>query len=74
MVNVEIGESGISVTGDFFIQPAEAREDIEYILEESEDLSENNIVEKIRNLDAKLIGFSAEDVLEAFQKASGGKE
>lgn len=71
MVNVEVTGSNVSVTGDFFIEPAEAREEIESILEESTDLSEDEIVEKLNDIDARLIGFSASDVVEAFLKAAG---
>lgn len=75
MVNVKVKDSEVSVTGDFFIEPAEARKEIESILEESENLSENRITEKINDLDARLIGFSAKDVVKAFQKAvKGGQE
>lgn len=74
MVSVEVDSSEISVTGDFFIDPAESREEIESILEESKNLSEKDVVEEIRDLDAILIGFSAEDVVEAFQKARGGQK
>lgn len=71
MVNVNVKDSEISVTGDFFIEPAEAREEIEAILERSKNLSDDEITEEINNLDAKLIGFSPADVVEAFQKAVG---
>lgn len=74
MVNVNVKGSDISVTGDFFIEPAEAREEIESILGESENLTEDELVKEIKNLEAKLIGFSAEDVVEAFQKAVEGDE
>jgi len=74
MVNVEVKGSEVSVTGDFFIEPAEAREEIETILKESRNLSEDKIIEKVNNIDARLIGFSAEDVVEAFQKAVGDQE
>jgi len=71
MVKVEVNHSKVSVTGDFFIQPAEAREKIESVLEESKDLSRTEIVRSINEIEAKLIGFSAENVVEAFHKARG---
>lgn len=74
MVNVEVTGSEVALTGDFFIEPAEAREEIETILKESRNLSEDKIIEKVNNIDARLIGFSAEDVVEAFQKATGDQE
>lgn len=69
MVNVKIEGSEISVTGDFFIEPAEAREDIETILKESKNKSNTEIVEEIGTLNARLIGFSPEDVVKAFKEA-----
>lgn len=74
MVNIEVKGSEVSVTGDFFIEPAEAREEIETILKESNNLSEDKIIEEINNIDARLIGFSADNVVEAFQKATGDIE
>jgi predicted HAD superfamily phosphohydrolase len=74
MVNVGVTGSEVSVTGDFFIEPAEAREEIESILKESRNLSEDKMIEKVSDIDARLIGFSAEDVVEAFRKAVGDQE
>ncbi len=74
MVNVKAEDSTVSVTGDFFIEPAEGREKIEEVLEESKDLSKSEIIEELDKLDAQLIGFSAEHVVDAFQKARGDQE
>lgn len=71
MVDVEVTDSEVSLTGDFFIQPAEARKKIESVLEGSKDLSGDEIVQAINEIGAELIGFSAENVVEAFQKARG---
>ena len=73
MVNIKIDESGLSFTGDFFIEPAEAREEIEEALGVLDrDSSNKEIVKAVLEVDAKLIGFSAEHVAEAFRKAVGG--
>jgi len=75
MVNVEVENSKASVTGDFFIEPAEAREEIESVLESLEkDVSDKQIIEELESVEAQLIGFAAEDVAEAFQKARGEEE
>jgi predicted HAD superfamily phosphohydrolase len=74
MVKVEIEDSEVSVTGDFFIEPAEGREKIESVLSESNHIDEEEILERIEDINAELIGFSARDVLEAFQEARGDQE
>lgn len=74
MVNVKVEDSEISVTGDFFIEPAEAREQIESVLRDHGSLSEKELVRKINQIDARLIGFSAKHVAEAFQKAKGDQK
>lgn len=71
MVNVDVKGSEVSFTGDFFIEPAETREEIEDILERAKSLSDNELIGEISDLDARLIGFSAEDVVEAYRKAVG---
>jgi hypothetical protein len=74
LVRVKIKDSKVYVTGDFFIEPAAAREEIEAVLESSKNRSEEEIVEEVQNIDAELIGFSAEDVAEAFIKALEGEK
>lgn len=72
MVNVEVKGSEVSVTGDFFIEPPKAHEKIEEQLEALEPgATEHEIVEEVEQVDARLIGFSARDVAEAFRKATG---
>lgn len=73
MVNVKVEDSKVSVTGDFFIEPAEARKEIESVLQGSEELNDEEITENISDLDAKLIGFSAKNVVAAFRKAREGE-
>lgn len=73
MVNVEVENSNVKVTGDFFIEPAEGREEIESVLEKiGERASEEDIIEEVQGIDAQLIGFSPKDVVEAFQRAVDG--
>lgn len=60
----------VNIRGDFFIEPPEALEELESVLEGLDsDASEEEIVEAINELDGRMIGFSAEHVAEAIQKA-----
>lgn len=75
MVNVKVDENDIAVTGDFFIEPAEAREEIEAVLRRLDSTaSDKEIIKKIEGIDADLIGFSAEHVVEAFRQAKGDQK
>lgn len=70
MVNVKIDNSKVSVTGDFFIEPPEARQEIERKLESmGQKPSEDEVLEAVQKVEADLIGFSAENVAEAYIKA-----
>lgn len=70
MVNVEVENSEVSVTGDFFIEPPEARRRIEEALTElNEGADKEDAVEELEEIEAKFIGFSAKDVAEAFERA-----
>ena len=72
-MKVEVNGSEVSVTGDFFIEPPEAREEIEEVLVNLDhETDEEKIVEAVQSIEAQLIGFSAEDVAEAFREAVGG--
>ncbi len=66
---VNVSTDPVSVTGDFFIEPPEAREEIEKILEELGGRDPETMVENLRELEAEFIGFSPEDVVEAFAEA-----
>lgn len=66
---VNVSTDPISVTGDFFIEPPEAREEIEKVLEEKGGKDPELVVEKLREIEAEFIGFSPEDVVEAFREA-----
>lgn len=60
----------VKIRGDFFIEPPEALEELEEVLEGLDsDASEDEIVAAINQLDGKMIGFSAEHVAEAIQEA-----
>lgn len=74
MVNVRVEDDNVYLTGDFFLEPAEAREDIEQVLHDFRDSAGESIVDAIKSIDAELIGFSAEHVAEAFQKARDQEE
>ena len=74
MVNVEVetGEklTDISVTGDFFLEPPEALEEVQEELEGlSQDFEESEVVERLEEMNAEFIGFSPEDVVEALKEA-----
>ncbi|MFB6217187.1 MAG: hypothetical protein ABEJ72_09555 [Candidatus Aenigmatarchaeota archaeon] len=74
MVNVRVEDNDVSLTGDFFLEPAEAREEIEVLLRDFETSGYDDLVEAIKSIDAELIGFSADHVVEAFQKARDQEE
>lgn len=74
MVNVEVEEgeklTDISITGDFFLHPPEALDEMQKKLEGvSRDFEKSDIMEELEGVDAKFIGFSPEDVVEALQEA-----
>lgn len=69
-MSVKVDDAEVSVTGDFFIEPPEARKEIEAVLEKlDENVSGEKITEAVLDVDADLIGFSAEHVAEAFMEA-----
>jgi hypothetical protein len=66
---VNVSTDPVLVTGDFFIEPPEAREEIEKVLEEKGGKDPELVVENLREIEADFIGFSPEDVVEAFREA-----
>ncbi|MFB6299220.1 MAG: hypothetical protein ABEH65_03065 [Halobacteriales archaeon] len=53
----------VTITGDFFLEPPEARTDLEDAIEgQPADVSEATLVEAIQAVDAQLIGFEASDL------------
>ena len=65
------------IRGDFFLEPPEKLEKLEARIEGLEtDTGKEKIVEELETVEADMIGFSPEDVAEAFQKAvkEGGND
>ena len=58
------------ITGDFFREPPEAREDLEAAIEGLPvEVSEGELIEAIERVDAQLIGFAPSDLAEATLEA-----
>lgn len=65
----------VELRGDFFLEPAEKLSDIENCLKGlSVEASVEDISERLRRVEVKMIGFSPEDVGKSFRKAVGGKD
>lgn len=58
----------VSITGDFFVEPPEALQDIEEAVIGTEADEVEEVVEAIEDVEADLIGFSPEDVVEALRQ------
>jgi lipoate-protein ligase A len=59
----------VTITGDFFLQPPEALSKLEDAIEgHATDAEIDAIAATIDNVDAELIGFSADDLAEAARK------
>lgn len=69
-VKVIVENGDVNVRGDFFLEPPEALEEIERKLEQVEG-GEEEALEALEEIDAEFIGFSREDVAEAYGKAAG---
>lgn len=64
----------VKVHGDFFIEPAEKLSEIRELIEGlDKDFEREEFIDKIEDIDAKLIGFSAEDIFDALEKFRGEK-
>ena len=63
----------LKIHGDFFIEPPEALEQIEEKITGLE-MNEDEIIKKITEVNAELIGFSAEDIADALTDAAGEKK
>lgn len=70
LVKVDLND-GFKLRGDFFLQPAEALNKVEQKIEEMEEMTPENIVKEMEDIDAEYIGFEPEHVAEAVQKAQG---
>lgn len=62
----------VEITGDFFVQPPEALNDLERVLEGSK-LSED-LTDQLEDVDAELIGFSRKDILECIESGLGDEK
>jgi hypothetical protein len=58
----------VSITGDFFVEPPEALQDIEDAVIGMDAGDFEDVVEAIEDVEAEMIGFSPEDVVEALKK------
>lgn len=62
----------VRITGDFFLEPPSALEDLEAAIEGlPADASGADVVEAVEQVDAHLIGFGAEDLAAATMEALG---
>lgn len=60
----------VRITGDFFLEPPEALEDLEAAIEGlPADASGADIVDAVEQVDAQLIGFGPEDLATATMEA-----
>ncbi|WP_237561072.1 hypothetical protein [Halococcus sediminicola] len=60
----------VTITGDFFLEPPEARANLERVIEgQPTETSKQELVDAIKTIDARLIGFSADHLAEAVRKA-----
>jgi len=73
-IDADIDKSfeNVKVHGDFFIEPAGKLEEITRVIEGLEkDFDREKVVSQIEDIDAELIGFSAEDVVDVLEKFNG---
>ncbi len=73
-VDAELDEKfeDVKIHGDFFIEPADKLEEVRETIEGLEkDFDRNKVVDRLNNLDATLIGFSAEDLVDVLEKFRG---
>lgn len=60
----------VTLTGDFFLEPPDARGELEQALVGAPiDASDQELLEAIESVDATLIGFDAADLVTAVQEA-----
>ena len=70
--NEEVVEA--EIRGDFFLEPPEKLSELEQsLIGLKENEEKEKIVQKLDEIEAQLIGFSREDIAEAFRKAGGEK-
>ena len=60
----------VTISGDFFLEPPEAREELERAIEgHSNDVDREELLAAIRTVDASLIGFTAGDLADVTREA-----
>lgn len=80
MVELRLGfENGnvqkAEIRGDFFLQPPEKLSELEQKLEGLDRKEKKpDIISELQGVEAELIGFSCEDIAEAFRDAAGGEK
>ncbi|MDY6789275.1 MAG: lipoate protein ligase C-terminal domain-containing protein [Candidatus Nanohaloarchaea archaeon] len=70
-LKAEVGDrlKNVNITGDFFLQPPEALEELENALEGMEsDIDEEKVLERLEKVDAQTIGFDRKHIVEALRK------
>ncbi len=70
LVKVKIDDGEVTVRGDFFLEPPEALEDIQQRLSNLTDATQEKVEKTLKDVDAEFIGFSPENVAEAFIQAA----
>ena len=73
-IDAEIGEkfSKVKIHGDFFVEPADKLEEIRSTIEgKTIDFERERLIEEIGSIDADLIGFSAEDIVDVLERFIG---
>ncbi|AKH97544.1 hypothetical protein HLASF_1055 [Halanaeroarchaeum sulfurireducens] len=60
----------VTITGDFFLEPPEAREELERAIEgHPNDVERDELLVAIQDVDASLIGFTAGDLADVTREA-----
>ena len=71
-VTVSCGDriESVRLTGDFFLEPPEARTELETAIEGAPvDVDRETLLDSIQSVDARLIGFDATDLAETTLEA-----
>lgn len=73
-IDAELGDrfENVKIHGDFFIEPVEKIGEIRDIIEGlSRNFDRDKVLIQIQDIDAELIGFSAEDIVDVLEKFRG---
>lgn len=76
-IDGKLGEKfeDIKVHGDFFIEPADKLKQIRDIIEGLEkDFDRERVLTQLGDIDAKFIGFSAEDIIDVLEEFKGDEK